>query len=145
MARKGPTDQDGAETGSRQERAGEQVIADSLRDRVIAACSAKPGSAEDYPFGDEVAVFKVVGKMFALVTLGPSPCSVSLKCDPDLAAGLRRRYAAITAGYHLHKRHWNTVTLDGSVPEAELLDLIDHSYELVVARLPRAERDKLNT
>jgi predicted DNA-binding protein (MmcQ/YjbR family) len=126
-------------------RAGEQVIADSLRDRVIAACSAKPGSAEDYPFGDEVAVFKVVGKMFALVTLGPSPCSVSLKCDPDLAAGLRRRYAAITAGYHLHKRHWNTVTLDGSVPEAELLDLIDHSYELVVARLPRAERDKLNT
>jgi predicted DNA-binding protein (MmcQ/YjbR family) len=145
MARKGPTDQDGAETGSRQERAGEQVIADSLRDRVIAACSAKPGSAEDYPFGDEVAVFKVVGKMFALVTLGPSPGSVSLKCDPDLAAGLRRRYAAITAGYHLHKRHWNTVTLDGSVPEAELLDLIDHSYELVVARLPRAERDKLNT
>ena len=126
-------------------RAGEQVIADSLRDRVIAACSAKPGSAEDYPFGDEVAVFKVVGKMFALVTLGPSPCSVSLKCDPDLAAGLRRRYAAITAGYHLHKRHWNTVTLDGSVPEAELLDLIDHSYELVVARLPRTERDKLNT
>lgn len=121
------------------------MIADSLRDRVIAACSAKPGSAEDYPFGDEVAVFKVVGKMFALVTLGPSPCSVSLKCDPDLAAGLRRRYAAITAGYHLHKRHWNTVTLDGSVPEAELLDLIDHSYELVVARLPRAERDKLNT
>jgi predicted DNA-binding protein (MmcQ/YjbR family) len=118
-------------------------MADSLRDRVIAACSAKPGSAEDYPFGDEVAVFKVVGKMFALVTLGPSPCSVSLKCDPDLAAGLRRRYAAITAGYHLHKRHWNTVTLDGSVPEAELLDLIDHSYELVVARLPRAERDKL--
>ena len=121
------------------------MIADSLRDRVIAACSARPGSAEDYPFGDKVAVFKVAGKMFALVTLGPSPCSVSLKCDPDLAAGLRRRYAAITAGYHLHKRHWNTVTLDGSVPEAELLDLIDHSYELVVARLPRAERDKLNT
>ncbi len=119
-------------------------MADSLRDRAIAACSAKPGSVEDYPFGDEVAVFKVVGKMFALVTLGPSPCSVSLKCDPDLAVGLRRRYAAITAGYHLHKRHWNTVTLDGSVPEAELLDLIDHSYELVVARLPRAERDKLN-
>jgi len=121
-------------------------MADSLRDRVIAACSAKPGSADDYPFGDEVAVFKVAGKMFALVTLGPSPRSVSLKCDPDLAAGLRRhQYPAITAGYHLHKRHWNTVTLDGSVPEDELLDLIDHSYELVVARLPRAERDKLNT
>jgi predicted DNA-binding protein (MmcQ/YjbR family) len=117
----------------------------SLRDRVIAACSARPGSVEDYPFGDEVAVFRVAGKMFALVTLGQAPGSVSLKCDPDLAAGLRRRYAAITAGYHLNKRHWNTVRLDGSVPEDELRDLIEHSYELVVARLPRAERDKLNT
>ncbi len=126
-------------------RAGEQVMTDSLRDQVIAACSAKPGSVEDYPFGDEVAVLKVAGKIFALVTLGPAPGSVSLKCDPDLAAGLRSRYAAITAGYHLNKRHWNTVTLDGSVPEDELLDLIGHSYELVVARLPRAERDKLST
>ena len=137
-----------AGTGSRPERAGragEQVMADSLRDRVIGACSGKPGSVEDYPFGDEVAVFKVAGKMFALVTLGPAPGDVSLKCDPDLAAGLRRRYAAITAGYHLNKRHWNTITLAGSIPEAELLDLIDHSYELVMARLPRAERDKLNT
>ena len=115
------------------------------RDEVIAVCSARPGSAEDYPFGDEVAVFKVAGKMFALVTLGPAPGSVSLRCDPDLAAGLRRRYAAITAGYHLSKRHWNTVMLDGPVPHDELLDLIDHSCELVVTRLPRAERDKLNT
>jgi predicted DNA-binding protein (MmcQ/YjbR family) len=117
----------------------------SLRERVIEACNAKPGSVEDYPFGDDVAVFKVGGKMFALVTLGPPTGSVSLKCDPDLAAGLRRRYAAITAGYHLNKQHWNTVTLDGSVPEDELLDLMDHSYELVVARLPRAERDRLET
>jgi predicted DNA-binding protein (MmcQ/YjbR family) len=120
-------------------------MTDSLRDRVIAACSAKPGSVEDYPFGDEVAVFKVAGKMFAPVTLGPAPGSVSLRCDPDLAAGLRRRYAAITAGYHLSKRHWNTVTLDGSVPEGELLDLIDHSYALVATRLPRTERDEPNT
>ena len=120
-------------------------MTDSVRDRVIVACSAEPGSAEDYPFGDGVAVFKVAGKMFALVTLGPDLDSVSLKCDPDLAAGLRRRYAAITAGYHLSKRHWNTVTLDGSVPDDELLDLIGHSYELVVARLTRAERDRLTT
>jgi predicted DNA-binding protein (MmcQ/YjbR family) len=115
------------------------------RDRVIAACGAKPGSAEDYPFGDEVAVFKVAGRMFALVSLGPPPGSVSLKCDPGLAAALRDRYAAITPGYHLNKRHWNTVALDGSVPDEELLELIDHSYELVVARLPRAQRSKLMT
>ena len=77
-------------TGSRPERAGragEQVMTDSLGDRVIAACSAKPGSAEDYPFGAEVAAFTVIGKMFALVTLGPALGSVSLQCDPDLAAG----------------------------------------------------------
>jgi predicted DNA-binding protein (MmcQ/YjbR family) len=113
----------------------------SRRDRVIAECTAKPGSVEDYPFGDEVAVFKVADRMFALVTLGPPPGSVSLKCDPDLATGLRARYTAITPGRN--KRHWNIVTLDGSMPEEELLELIDHSYELVVARLTRAQRNEL--
>jgi len=117
----------------------------SQRNRVIAACGAKPGSAEDYPFGDEVAVFKVAGRMFALVSLGQPPGSVSLKCDPHLAAGLRARHAAVTPGYHLNKRHWNTVALDGSVPDGELLELIDHSYELVVARLTRAARKGLAT
>jgi predicted DNA-binding protein (MmcQ/YjbR family) len=117
----------------------------SLRDWVIAECLAKPGSAEDYPFGDGVAVFKVAGRMFAMVPLGPPPASVSLKCDPDLAAGLRARYAAITPGYHLSKRHWNTVVLDGSVPDQELAELIDHSYELVVARLTKAQRNELTT
>jgi predicted DNA-binding protein (MmcQ/YjbR family) len=117
----------------------------SRRDRVIARCGAKPGAVEDYPFGDDAAVFKVVGKMFALVSLGPSPGSVSLKCDPDVAVGLRGQYPAITAGYHLNKRHWNTVTLDGSVPDEELIELIDYSYELVVAGLTRTERKELNT
>jgi|SRR6516162_8357251 predicted DNA-binding protein (MmcQ/YjbR family) len=110
---------------------------------VIAACSAKPGAVEDYPFGDDVAVFKVAGRIFALVPLGGAPGSVSLKCDPDLAVGLRGRYAGVTPGYHLNKRHWNTVALDGSVPSEEVLDLIDHSYDLVVARLTRAQRDQL--
>ena len=120
-------------------------MARSRRDRMILECSAKPGSAEDYPFGDEVAVFKVAGKMFALVSLGAPPGSVSLKCDPELAVELRARYRAITAGYHLSKRHWNTITLDGSVPADQLLDLIDHSYELVVKGMTRAERAKLST
>jgi predicted DNA-binding protein (MmcQ/YjbR family) len=115
------------------------------RDAVIAACTAKPGAVEDYPFGDEVAVFKVSGRMFALVPLAGEPASVSLKCDPGLALSLRDRYAGITPGYHLNKRHWNTVVLDGSVPEEEVRELIDHSYDLVVARLTRAQRDQLAT
>jgi predicted DNA-binding protein (MmcQ/YjbR family) len=88
-------------------------------------------------------VFKVAGRMFAMVPLGPAPGSVSLKCDPHLAINLRASHPAITPGYHLNKRHWNTVELDGSVRDEELLDLIDHSYDLVVARLTRAQRASL--
>ncbi|HEX3923207.1 MAG TPA: MmcQ/YjbR family DNA-binding protein [Streptosporangiaceae bacterium] len=120
-------------------------MSDARRDQALAACTAKPGSAEDYPFGDEVAVFKVASKMFALVPLGAEPASVSLKCDPDLAVDLRSRYGAITPGYHLNKRHWNTVVLDGSVPDEQVLELIDHSYDLAVGRLSRVQRDKLTT
>jgi predicted DNA-binding protein (MmcQ/YjbR family) len=125
--------------------AGEHVVSGERLDWVIAACSAKPGTVEDYPFGDPVAVFKVAGKMFALVPLGETPASISLKCDPELAAFLRNRYTAVTPGYHLNKRHWNTMTLDGSVPDDEVLELIDHSYDLVVARLTRAQRNQLTT
>jgi predicted DNA-binding protein (MmcQ/YjbR family) len=113
------------------------MVSGSRRDEAIAVCSAKPGSVEDYPFGDEVAVFKVAVRMFALVSLGPPPGVVSLKCDPDLADEPRARYSAIAPGYHLNKRHWNTVTLDGSVPDEELLEQIDHSHEPVVAGLTK--------
>lgn len=112
------------------------------RDRVLALCAGMPAAREDYPFGDGVAVFKVGGKMFALVLLSQEPATISLKCDPDLALTLRDRYPAITAGYHLNKRHWNTVVLDRSVPDDELLELVDHSYDLVVSSLPKAERAK---
>ena len=115
------------------------------RDDVLELCAGLPGAVEDYPFGEGVVVFKVGGRMFALVPLEGSPGSVNLKCDPDLALELRAQHPSVRAGYHQNKKHWNTITLDGSVPEDELLDLIDHSYELVVARLPSAERDKLNT
>lgn len=129
----------------RTEDGGRGVMAESQRDRVIAACAAKPGSTENYPFGDDVAVFKVAGKMFALISLDAPPGSASLKCDPDLAVVLRHRFPAVTPGYHLSKRHWNTVELDGSLPDGELLDLIDHSYDLVVAGLTRAVRARLST
>ncbi|HEY3957612.1 MAG TPA: MmcQ/YjbR family DNA-binding protein [Streptosporangiaceae bacterium] len=125
-------------TGSGRDQARHQA-----RHQVMAACTAKPGSVEDYPFGDGVAVYKVAGKMFALVPVAEEPPSISLKCDPDFAESLRDRYAGITPGYHLNKRHWNTVALDGSVPDDEVTELIDQSYDLVVASLTRARRDHL--
>lgn len=101
------------------------------------------GAVEDYPFGDEVAVFKVGGKMFALVSLGGERGSVNLKCDPEWAVELRSRYEAVRPGYHQNKRHWNTVELDGTVEDAELREMIDHSYRLVVSRLPQSQRTRL--
>lgn len=97
------------------------------------------GAVEDYPFGGDVAVFKIAGRMFALVSLEGDP-TVSLKCDPDLALELRTQYPSVRAGYHLNKQHWNTIELDGSIDDNELRWMIDHSYELVVAQLPRAVR-----
>jgi predicted DNA-binding protein (MmcQ/YjbR family) len=105
-----------------------------------AACLALPGAQEDFPFGDEVSVFKVGGKMFAASHLDGDPLQISLKCDPDLAAELRAAHPAIVPGYHLNKRHWNTVTLDGSLPERLVTDLLVDSYDLVVASLPKARR-----
>jgi predicted DNA-binding protein (MmcQ/YjbR family) len=113
------------------------------RDEVLVACLAYPGAVEDYPFGDEVAVIRVGGRMFALVSLAGDAGSVNLKCDPDLALELRAQHAAVRPGYHQDKRHWNTVDLDGSVADDELHDLIAHSYELVVHKLSRRQRAAL--
>jgi len=105
-----------------------------------AACLALPGAVEDFPFGDEVSVFKVAGKMFALSDLGADPLQLSIKCEPELAAQLRATYPAIGPGYHLNKRHWNTVTLDGSLPDRMVTDMLGDSYDLVVASLPKTRR-----
>jgi predicted DNA-binding protein (MmcQ/YjbR family) len=113
------------------------------RDDVLELCAGLPGAVEDYPFGDGVAVYKIEGRMFALVSLEGSPGSVSLKCDPGLALEWRARYPAVSPGYHLNKRHWNSVELDGSVDDIELQEMIDHSYDLIVRRLPRAVRERL--
>jgi len=113
------------------------------RDGMLRYLNDRPGAVEDYPFGDDVAVFKVGGRVFAICALSGQPGSVSLKCDPTLAEALRLRYPSVTPGYHLNKRHWNTIQLDGSVPGDELAELVDHSWELVVARLPRRDRDGL--
>ena len=103
-------------------------------------CLALPGSVEEFPFGDEVSVFKVGGKMFAASHLDGEPLQVSVKCDPEFAVQLRAAYPAIVPGYHLNKRHWNTITLDGSLPDRMVTDLLGDSYDLVVASLPKARR-----
>ena len=112
------------------------------RDDVLAFCLDLPAAEETYPFGDGVAVIKVGGRMFALVSLGEQPV-VNLKCDPSRALELRGAYAGIRPGYHQDKRHWNSVDLDGSVEGAVVRGLIEDSYDLVVAKLPRAVRDTL--
>ncbi len=113
------------------------------RDQVLELCLSLWGAVEDYPFGEEVAVFKVGGKMFALVMLAGESGTVTLKCDPIWAVELREIHAAVRPGYHTNKRHWNTVDLDGTVDERELQAMIEHSYELIVSRLPRRERERL--
>jgi predicted DNA-binding protein (MmcQ/YjbR family) len=113
------------------------------RDDILTFCAGMPDAVEDYPFGDGVSVFKVEGKMFALVMLDGDPGFVNLKCDPDLALELRAHYAAVRPGYHANKRHWNSVDLDGSIPADELREMIERSYELVVEGLPQASRRRL--
>lgn len=113
------------------------------REEALDLCTTFPGAVEDYPFGDDVAVFKVGGKMFALLPLTGEPGSVNLKCDPEWALELRAMYEAVRPGYHQNKRHWNTVELDGTVEDDELREMIDHSYQLVVRRLPRDQRTRL--
>ncbi len=106
----------------------------------IAHCLSKAGSEETTPFGPEVLVYKVGGKMFALTDPSDFPVRLNLKCDPERAVELRDEYEAILPGYHMNKKHWNTVLLDGSIPAALVADLIDHSHELVVASLPKSRR-----
>ena len=112
------------------------------RDTLKSYCGGKSGVTGEFPFGPEVLVYKVLGKMFALIPVD-GPLQISLKCDPMLAIMLRETYAAVTPGYHLNKRHWNTVRIDGEIPDDEILEMIDNSYDLVVRSLPNVERKKL--
>jgi predicted DNA-binding protein (MmcQ/YjbR family) len=106
-------------------------------------CLSKPGAVAGHPFGPAVLVIKVGGKIFAIIAEEADPLEVSLKCEPEIALVLRDAYDAVRPGYHLNKRHWNTVTLDGSVPGEQILEWIDDSYDLVVAALPAKVRAEL--
>lgn len=106
-------------------------------------CSSFPDTTEEYPFGPTPLVVKVAGKMFALISPAENNPSISLKCDPFIGEVLRSQYAAVKPGYHLNKRHWITVEVDGTVPAEELREMIASSYQLVVKKLPKAQQTKL--
>lgn len=111
-----------------------------------AYCGSKPGAEETFPFGDTTLVFKVLGKMFALMPIDISEDqnqTINLKCDPNLAEILRSTYEAVKPGYHMNKKHWNTVTIDGSIPDDEIYEMIDNSYDLIVKGMPRKQQEKL--
>ena len=102
-------------------------------------CMAKPGVTEEFPFDEVTLVFKVAGKVFVLTNLD-GDWSLNLKCDPERAIELREQYPAIQPGYHMNKVHWNTVMMDGSLSQKLILELIDHSYQLVVDKLPKSQK-----
>ena len=107
-----------------------------------AYCATKSGVSWDTPFGPDVLVFRVAGKIFALAPIDAF-VSVNLKCDPEKAIDLRERYDGIKPGYHMNKQHWNTVEVTGTVPHKLILELVDHSYDLIRASLPKKLRDTL--
>ncbi len=113
--------------------------ASELRDH----CLSFLGTQEEFPFGPDSSAFKVAGKIFALARLTDEPLRVSLKCEPALAEQLRKAHAAVIPGYHLSKRHWNTVIIDGSVPDELITDMVEDSYDLVVSALSRARQRAL--
>ena len=108
-------------------------------------CLSLDGSSEDMPFGPDTLVFRVATKIFALLPLDADPETMNLKCDPDRALQLREQYSGITPGYHMNKRHWNTLELSGDVPDAVIEELIVHSYGLVVESLPLTARKTLRS
>lgn len=109
---------------------------------VIALCLSLPGAEETQPFGPEALVYKVGGKLFAITVPEDFPARVNLKCDPDRAIELRDEHKAILPGWHMNKKHWNTVILDGSLPPRLVAELVRHSYDLVVASLPARLRPR---
>jgi predicted DNA-binding protein (MmcQ/YjbR family) len=112
-------------------------------DRLRTFCLGFNDAVEDFPFGPETSVFKVAGKMFALSALDARPLTVNLKCDPEIALRLRAQHPAIVPGWHMNKRHWNTVTVP-ELPDRLVRELVEDSYDLVVAGLPKATRLRLD-
>lgn len=110
---------------------------------IIKYCFKKKGVWEDFPFDDVTMVIKVGSKMYALISFDKQPLRMNLKCDPLVAQGLREKYKAVIPGYHMNKEHWNTITLDGSIPDNVVFGMIDDSYELVFEGLRKSEKEEI--
>ncbi len=107
-------------------------------------CLLKKGVTESFPFDEQTLVFKVMGKVFSITGLGRLPSQVNLKCDPERAIALREEYdGLIFGGYHMNKKHWNTVIIENNIPNGIILEMIDHSYDLIVANLPKKIKTEL--
>jgi predicted DNA-binding protein (MmcQ/YjbR family) len=107
-------------------------------------CLGLPGVTEDLPFGPDTLAFKVKGKVFLLTSLDSPTFGFNAKCDPEKAEELRQKYPDVKPGYHMNKKHWNTVDVTGSIPGTELFEMVKNSYELVIAGLPKKDRDLLS-
>lgn len=106
-------------------------------------CLSKKAVTEDFPFGEDTLVFRVMNKIFLLVSLSSSPLQFNAKCDPDKAIELREQHDAIIPGYHMNKKHWNTIIMDGSLSNALIKEMINDSYDLIVQSLPKKDREEL--
>jgi len=113
-------------------------------DRAKEMCLSLPGTSCDYPFDEVTLVFRVSDKMFALINEERQPLSMNLKCDPDEALKLRSMYEQISAGYHMNKKHWNTVELQGVLTDEQIQAMVRHSYDLVFKKLKKAERERIS-
>jgi predicted DNA-binding protein (MmcQ/YjbR family) len=110
---------------------------------VVEHCRKKNGITEDFPFDDETLCIRVGNKIFLLLGIHDDPLEINLKCDPMVALDLRDEFEAVRPGYHMNKVHWNTVTLDGTVPEDRVYWMIDHSYELIFNKLKKIDRERI--
>ncbi|MCR8657714.1 MmcQ/YjbR family DNA-binding protein [Paenibacillus endoradicis] len=115
-----------------------------MNNNIIEYCLKKNGATKSYPFGPEPIVIKIAGKMFALIFENKGDYSyINLKCDPMIAENLREQHENVCPGYHMNKKHWNTITMDDSLQESDIFAMIDHSYDLVVNKLPRKLRESI--
>jgi predicted DNA-binding protein (MmcQ/YjbR family) len=118
-------------------------VKEMKKEDIVQYCLNKRGAWADYPFGPEPLVIKVASKMFAIISDNNGVTDISLKCDPETAYLLRQEYSSVKPGYHLNKMHWNTVTADGSIPNEQIIWMIDHSYDLVAKSLPKVKRQEI--